>query len=96
MKKLEVEIFEYEPPQSPILRMPGRQFPGYLFPGDSLNEYRKSARIICKLAAGVGDEELRSESQKLLQKLERIMQNYEAVLHKHGLSLPYPNPDSFS
>jgi hypothetical protein len=93
MEKLEVEIFEYEPHQSPVLRMPGRQFPGYLIQGDSLNEYRKTVRIICKLADDYGNEELKSETRNLLTKFERIMQRYEAALSKHGLPLPYPAID---
>ena len=93
MKKQEVEIFEHSPPNAPIIRMPGRQFPGYLIQGDDLNELFKSALELQKRAKGAGSQEqMEMYAHEMVQQLCAMLTYYETALIKHDLKLPYDPP----
>lgn len=93
MNKQEVEVFEYSPPNAPIIRMPGRHFPGYLIQGDDLNELFKSALEVQKRIQGAGSQEqMEMYANELVEQLCAMLAHYESALIKHDLKLPYDPP----
>jgi len=88
MKRVEVEVFSDDTNQW-IVRSPGRQLPALVVQGDSFSILRGLARDVAKLAAVHENAELSDAADELLGKLESRLAHYEAVLHAHGIRLPY-------
>ena len=84
MTKIEVEVFD-DAINSPIVRMPGRKFPGVVVQGDSLHMLWTYARDISKDVAGSAG----SDAKELLDRLSELIAVYERALKAHGMRLPY-------
>jgi hypothetical protein len=80
MKQMPIEVYS-EMTNAAVVRMPGRQFPGVVIQGDTLNN-------LCRAAvAAVDDADWRAE---LVDMLVGFRAHYEATLTAHGMALPYP------
>jgi hypothetical protein len=69
-----------------VVHLPGRQFPGVVFQGDSLNG------LISDLERASTDPDPAERAESLAYVLERlceIREGYEAVLDREGMNLPY-------
>jgi hypothetical protein len=73
----------------PVMRLPGRRFPGSLIQGDSLSILHQLATSIFDRAKKLADQELIDDTQELLALLHARLQIYEETLSEHGLPLPY-------
>ena len=71
------------------MRHPGRKFPGSLIQGDSLSILVDRAREICEAVKGSGNAELIGVAEELKVALEARLTDYENVLAKHKIELPY-------
>jgi hypothetical protein len=102
MKIEKLEVIEYSPPSAPIIRMPGRNFPGYLIAGDNLNNLVKIALEV-KHSVRKAEQEpesfsraqqanLVSDVQRISAILCRMLAHYESVLTEHNIELPYDPP----
>ena len=87
-QKLEVEVFSKNI-NSPIIRFPGRRYPGVLIQGDSL-------RILFNLVVNIRDsiahqdiEEANGSVRELQERLLEHLAIYEAALRVENLDLPY-------
>lgn len=84
-----VEIFSGQS-NSPVIRCPGRRFPGVLVQGDTLH-------MLCAHAAeALSDSpEARIALQELHTKLLGMLAHYKTVLHEHRVPLPFTvTPDA--
>ena len=73
-----------------VIRHPGRQFPGVLVQGDTLNGLRSDVRHIAELIGETEEnEELHYGLLSLREKLDGMLAHYEAVLKEHGIRRPY-------
>lgn len=88
MRILELEVFS-ERTNCPILRLPGRTFPGVLIQGDSLNIMRCLAREIARLGASASSTTISDTANELLELLNGYSSEYESVMNAHKHALPY-------
>ncbi|WP_337658916.1 DUF6959 family protein [Sphingorhabdus sp. Alg231-15] len=69
-----------------VVQLPGRQFPGVVFQGDSLNI------LICELAIIAAEKDPAEKSESLENVMDRLLAvqgHYEATLEEAGIKLPY-------
>lgn len=88
MEIKELEVFS-EASNYGVVRMPGRQYPGCVVQGDSLSILLSYAESIRSRLAGTHDQELIDVADELVELLAGRLDHYEAVLTRHGMSLPY-------
>jgi hypothetical protein len=88
MKIEPVEILS-EAPNIPVLRIPGRKFPGSLVQGDSLSILVQEAQELLSFVQVTGNEEAITVARDHLEKLQDRLEHYEKVLCAHGIELPY-------
>ena len=91
MKKLEMEVYS-EATNFPVVRYPGRNFPGTLIQGDSLSIIYQLATSIRGRAKKTGDAELIDDAKELHELLKTRLRIYEETLAAHGIQLPYTGP----
>jgi len=91
MERKDVEVFA-EASNYAIVRMPGRQFPGYVVQGDSLSILCSLAGLIHRNVTRLGDDELADDAAELLGFLEDRLKHYEQVLAENKIELPYVKP----
>jgi hypothetical protein len=89
MRVENVEIFS-DQSNLPVIRHPGRRFPGVLVQGDTLH-------MLCGLAAeALSDSpDARIELQELHTRLLGMLAHYKTVLNEHQVPLPFAEtPDA--
>jgi hypothetical protein len=89
MRVENVEIFS-DQANIPVIRHPGRQFPGVLVQGDTLH-------MLCAQAAeALSDSpDARGELQELHNRLLGMLAHYKTVLSEHQVALPFKEtPDA--
>jgi hypothetical protein len=87
MEKIQIEVYS-QTTNAPVVRMPGRAYPGVVIQGDSLHIVHHIAFTILERVRGQPDEELSLEASALRQTLAGFLQNSERVMQEHNLSLP--------
>jgi hypothetical protein len=92
MEKIEVELFA-NISNSPVIKMPGRHYPGVVIQGDSLANLYSQALTLSQLCVRPDDKEsdLYFEFKILLDKLAGYLINYSAALTAHNLDSPFTN-----
>lgn len=73
----------------PVIRHPGRQFPGVLIQGDTLHSVISSLRDLAAALPASTAEDALGDLEFSLEILEDMLAHYEATLSTHGISLPY-------
>lgn len=76
----------------PVLRMPGRRFPGVLVQGDTLSSLLALSRMAQERAQESGDAELVDLTAEMSSELSEFLREYERVLKARDLPLPYVSP----
>jgi len=72
-----------------VVQMPGRQFPGVVVQGDSLNEIVQNLKR-AKVAFSAGDlDEALACLDLVINPLEGALTGYERVCAQHEIQLPY-------
>ena len=74
---------------SPVIRAPGRSFPGILVQGDSFAELTKGIGRIIKSLKEDNHSEAIDEAEDLLGECKEKLSHYESVLNEKGFDLPY-------
>ena len=90
-KKTEMEVFS-EATNFPVVRFPGRSFPGSLVQGDSLSIIYQLATAIRGRAKKTGNADLIDDAEELHDLLRTRLRIYEETLAAHGIELPYSGP----
>lgn len=88
MRTETVEIYS-DPPNGPVMRHPGRKFPGVLIQGDKMHVWCSALDSICKNARGKVDEDTYTELNELRNRMWSSLTHYKQVLGEHGLRLPF-------
>jgi hypothetical protein len=89
MRVENVEIFS-DQSNTPVIRHPGRQFPGVLVQGDTLH-------MLCAQATEAlsDSHNARDELRDLHNKLLGMLTHYKTVLNEHQVPLPFvETPDA--
>jgi hypothetical protein len=81
-------------PNSGIVQLPGRRFPGVVIQGDTLSNLLDSARYLLAQFREMRDEERYYEVFMLVEQLQMQLQHYEQALAQRGSQLPYSIPIS--
>lgn len=98
MKTIEVEVYG-EAVNSPVLKLPGRSYPGVLLQGDSLFIlYCDALAIVEKLEKVLPERSIEDDQEDtamdlaeyLVWSLRGYLQNYQWAHQQQGLPLPYP------
>jgi hypothetical protein len=76
-------------PNSGIVQLPGRRFPGIVMQGDSLSNVFDSARYLLAEFRRLRDEERYYEVLMFAEQLQAQLLHYEETLESHGTELPY-------
>ena len=76
----------------PVIRYPGRNFPGSLIQGDSLSIIYQLATSIRGRAKKTGDAQLLDDAEELHELLKTRLKIYEQSLAAQGIDLPYSGP----
>jgi hypothetical protein len=82
-----VEIFS-DASNAAIMRHPGRNFPGCLIQGDSLNSLVGSLAVV-QSEANCLSEDAAGELADVAERLSDLLEHYKAVLLSHGIELPF-------
>lgn len=69
-----------------VVQLPGRQFPGVVFQGDSLATFCEQANLIAEQTRG---SDAYDEAADLRDGLNEILRSYVAVLEGRGTRLPF-------
>ncbi|HZL37264.1 MAG TPA: hypothetical protein VFC78_18235 [Tepidisphaeraceae bacterium] len=88
MKRIEIEMLS-ETSNCPVVRTPGRKFPGVILQGDTLKALFDAAAEVRGLC-GEDNEELCAAACELTDRLANFVVIYEQALRENGLELPYP------
>ena len=89
MRKIEMEIFS-EAVNSPVIRHPGRKFPGVLIQGDSLCNLVISAQVVARLSHQSNVPDLADAADELVHLLTGYQRIYEETLERDNMPFPYP------
>jgi hypothetical protein len=86
MRIEQVEIYS-DATNAAMMRHPGRQFPGLVIQGDTLNGLCQQMDQVCKLI-GRGSE-AHEEANEVRNHLWALRNHYVGVLDAHGIKLPF-------
>jgi hypothetical protein len=89
MKRIEVEMLSEES-NCPVVKAPGRKFPGIILQGDSLKQLYDSAIEISELSKDGNHDDLLAALDNLKERLKGFLAAYERAMSTNGLQLPYP------
>lgn len=89
----EAEILSHIP-NSGIVQLPGRKFPGIVIQGDTLSSLLESTRYLLAQFRELRDEERYYEVLMIAESLHAQLLHYEETLAKRGSPLPYSKPVS--
>ncbi len=81
-------------PNSGIVQLPGRRFPGIVMQGDTLSNLFEGARFLLHEFRDRRDEERYYETLMIAEGLQAQLQHYEETLARIGSQLPYTIPIS--
>jgi hypothetical protein len=76
-------------PNSGIVQLPGRQFPGIVMQGDTLSNLFDSASSLLAEFKRLRDEEHYYETLMFTEQLQAQLVHYEETLQTQGIQLPY-------
>lgn len=72
-----------------VVKLPGRQFPGVVFQGDSLHAKFKEVQTLKQLLSNGAVDELAEGIGALHEEFQELVSWYEEICALHGIGLPY-------
>jgi hypothetical protein len=88
IEKVEMEMFG-SLSNAPVIRVPGRKYPGVLIQGDSLHNLLSFVQEAEKLLAGGDAESAKDTLVEVRELLEGYLMVYQKALTETGTSSPY-------
>ena len=76
-------------PNSGVVQLPGRRFPGIVMQGDTLSNVFEGAKFLLSEFKRLRDEERYFETLSFVEQLQGQLLHYEETLAKHDMPLPY-------
>ncbi len=84
----QVELLS-RPSNFAVVQLPGRNFPGVVVQGDTLNALVRQLQKISELLMANEVDELASEVEDMREQLLGAIAHYESVCTTRGIALPY-------
>ena len=72
-----------------VVQLPGRNFPGVVVQGDTLNSLVRQLARISELLTTNQTDELAAEVEEMREELSGAVAHYESVCVTRGIALPY-------
>lgn len=88
MHMAEVEIYS-DQSNAPVMRHPGRRFPGVLVQGDTLYSLCRQADLVCAEGLSQLAPESYQELNELRNSLWGFLTHYKRILGEHDIALPF-------
>jgi len=88
MKQMPIEVYS-ETPNLAVVKLPGKQFPGLVIPGDALHVLWGSAESFLNMARRGSTEQAIGEAERLAETLGALLNQYARVLTEHQIELPF-------
>jgi len=73
-----------------VVQLPGRQFPGVVFQGDSIHALVAQMTAALAAARKYADEELTAELEDALETLSGVEVKLRTVCEREGIAMPWP------
>jgi hypothetical protein len=79
-----------DPENYAVVQLPGRQFPGVVFQGDSIHALVSQLKGALDAARKYADDELNAELEDALELLSGAEGKLRSVCEHEGVALPWP------
>jgi hypothetical protein len=79
-----------DPTNYAIVQLPGRNFPGVVFQGDSVHALIAQVKNTIDLAGKYSDQDLDAELKDILDLLLGVENKLKSVCDREDISMPYP------
>jgi hypothetical protein len=79
-----------DPTNYAVVQLPGRQFPGVVFQGDSLHALIAQLRNALDAAQKYADDDLNAELEDALELLSGVQNKLKSVCEREGVAMPWP------
>jgi predicted RNase H-like HicB family nuclease len=79
-----------DPTNYAVVQLPGRQFPGVVFQGDSIHAMIAQMRNALDAARKYSDQALNAELEDALELLSGVENKLKAVCEREGMAMPWP------
>jgi hypothetical protein len=79
-----------DPTNYAVVQLPGRQFPGIVFQGDSIHALIAQLRHALDTARKHADDELNAELEDALELLTGVQNKLKSVCEREGVAMPWP------
>ncbi len=80
-----------DPTNYAVVQLPGRNFPGVVFQGDSIHALVAQLKDAIGIAEKHSDDDLNAELSDLLELFAGVENKLKSVCAREGIALPYPN-----
>ncbi len=79
-----------DPENYAVVQLPGRQFPGIVFQGDSIHALISHLKGALDAARKHADDELNADLEDALELLSGAERKLKSVCDREGVALPWP------
>jgi hypothetical protein len=79
-----------DPENYAVVQLPGRQFPGVVFQGDSVHALVSQLKGALDAARKYGDDELNAELEDALSLMSGAESKLRSICDREGVALPWP------
>jgi predicted RNase H-like HicB family nuclease len=79
-----------EPSNYAVVQLPGRQYPGVVFQGDSIHALLAQLKNALDAARKYSDDELNAELEDAVELLVGIESKLKSLCEREGIPSPYP------
>lgn len=79
-----------DPTNYAVVQLPGRQFPGVVFQGDSIHALIGQIQNALAAAQKHADDELNAELEDALELLSGVQNKLKLVCEREGVAMPWP------
>jgi hypothetical protein len=79
-----------DPTNYAVVQLPGRQFPGVVFQGDSIHALIAQLRNALDAAQKYADDDLNAELEDALELLSGVQNKLKSVCEREGVAMPWP------
>lgn len=80
-----------DPTNYAVVQLPGRQFPGVVFQGDSIHALIAQLQWALDAAHKYGDDDLNANLADALELLSSAQNKLKSVCEQEGVALPWPS-----
>ena len=79
-----------KPTNYAVVQLPGRNYPGVVFQGDSLHSLVHRLREVRQMIEDNQSKDSSAELDDICEQLSEALVHYETICGQRGIGLPYP------